>query len=224
MPKEICRVGTFRKSYTVKNIHILRHPKFLRILGYETEGGNRECMHRLNAAVVLPVDWEQRLVYLIEQPRTNVALVRDPAVVRSLDIALKYGTALGSIIVSADLVHMLEAPAGIIEPEETPIETAVRELKEEVGFIVNASDLSFVSEHFTSVGGSTDRHFCYIASVTSSTPHVQPLGDGNERIATHAYTFKEAWALLRNDQIHCVSLAVLLREMFLRLYWQTLED
>ena len=61
---------------------------------------------------------------------------------------------------------VLEAPAGKREKDEDPLETAVRELKEETGY--TASDVKFLTKFYSSVGYSEEIIYLYLC--TGLTP------------------------------------------------------
>jgi len=227
MPREICRVGTLHEEYRIKDVIARNRVTRSKAVVCATEYGEREYVHQDRAAVVLPVNWEERLVYLIEQPRHNAAFAWHLEAARQLDIALKFGAAsMVAVTVPASAVHVLEAPAGVMEREDggDPKRTAVRELEQECGYRVEEDALTLVSEHHVSVGRSTEIHSCYFANITARTPHARPLGDGGEHIITWEYTFKEAWELLNGGRVRCAALGILLREMFLRVATRPLEE
>jgi nudix-type nucleoside diphosphatase (YffH/AdpP family) len=58
--------------------------------------------------------------------------------------------------------RLLELPAGIVDPGETPLESARRELAEETGFA--AERLEPLVEFYTSPGFSTERLYVFAAS------------------------------------------------------------
>ncbi len=58
--------------------------------------------------------------------------------------------------------HLLEAPAGKLEPGEEPLACAVRELSEETGF--TAGKLIPLGGYYTSPGFSTERLYLYLAT------------------------------------------------------------
>ena len=57
--------------------------------------------------------------------------------------------------------ELLELPAGTIEPDEPPIETARRELIEETGY--KAGSLEPLADFFTSPGILTERMYAFVA-------------------------------------------------------------
>lgn len=73
--------------------------------------------------------------------------------------------------------ELWELPAGTMEPEEAPLRTAERELREETGY--RASKLSPLLEFYTSPGICTERMHAFIA--TGLTHVGQDLQEG-ERI------------------------------------------
>jgi len=58
---------------------------------------------------------------------------------------------------------LLELPAGMVRADEDPAEATRRELSEEIGFEVEG--LHFISQFFTSPGGSSERVSLYYARV-----------------------------------------------------------
>jgi nudix-type nucleoside diphosphatase (YffH/AdpP family) len=72
----------------------------------------RELVDHGCAAVVLPIDRTRGVVYLVKQWRTGLLNDDDP--------------------------YLLEACAGLIDPGETPEETARREAEEEIGLKIGA--------------------------------------------------------------------------------------
>jgi len=72
--------------------------------------------------------------------------------------------------------YVLEVPAGIIEPGETPQDCAIRELREETGY--TSTDVRKLITMYKSVGYSTEKHSIYLAQ--NLTPGVQNLDPGEE--------------------------------------------
>jgi len=66
---------------------------------------------------------------------------------------------------------LVELPAGIIDSGETPEAAATRELKEECGYEIQISDLTFISKFYLSPGGASERIFLYYAAVNGQTKY-----------------------------------------------------
>lgn len=69
---------------------------------------------------------------------------------------------------------LLEIPAGKLEVNEEPRETAIRELKEETGF--EAKNYNYLLEFYTSPGYTTEKIYLFMA--TDLTEGLQDLDDG----------------------------------------------
>lgn len=64
--------------------------------------------------------------------------------------------------------NLYEIVAGKMDEGEDPKETAVREIKEEIGYDVGFDKLIFLSEYFPSPGYSSEKIYLYAVSVTSA--------------------------------------------------------
>ena len=65
---------------------------------------------------------------------------------------------------------VLEIPAGVRDEEgEEPLETAKRELAEEVGLA--AANWQALTSYWVAIGFSDERFWCYLATDLSDTPH-----------------------------------------------------
>lgn len=217
--KIVSRVGSLAEAYVISDMRLERRG-YLRIVSFAVEGSKHrsECMHRGSAVIVMPVDWERGIVYLIVQPRPNKALVRHPEAAEALARTQTEGRCPDPISVPAAAMHVIDCPAGMIDPGETEDGAAIREIREETGFVIDGSRLARVSDHFTSIGGSSERHVCYFADVGGLTPEPKAEGDGDERIETRAFAFAEASDMLRDGRADTGSLALMLRELKIREY------
>jgi len=83
--------------------------------------------------------------------------------------------------------ELWELPAGTMEPDEEPIQTAARELEEETGF--RAGSLTPFAEFYTSPGVLTERMRAFVAS--ELTPVGQRLEE-SERIVIETIPLVEA--------------------------------
>ncbi len=214
MAKEISRVGELAGEYRIRDLRLERRG-YLRVFSFAMDGSphRMEFMHRGSAVMVLPVDWARGTLVLVEQPRPNMAFEADPAAKAALAVAATEGRCPGEIALPADAVHALDVPAGMIDGDESPEDAAVRELREETGIVITPLQLKKVADHYVSAGGTTERHVCYLAYVTATSPRVAPEGDGTERIVTREFTFAEAAEMLRDGKVRHGSLDVLLREV-----------
>lgn len=65
-------------------------------------------------------------------------------------------------------VNILEAPAGKIDAGETPQQAAVRELKEEIGYVITEDRLSKPIVMFSAPGYSVERIYIFLVTVKNS--------------------------------------------------------
>jgi ADP-ribose pyrophosphatase len=86
-------------------------------------------------------------------------------------------------------------PAGLIDPGETPEETARRELKEETGLdLVKISDILPLS--YSAVGFSNETNLCVIGTADGT---FQKSSSAAEEIEAAWYTKEEVRKLLRTE-------------------------
>lgn len=91
---------------------------------------------------------------------------------------------------------LIEVPAGTREPDESPLETARRELEEETGY--QATDWEPLAEFFTSPGTLTERMYIFVArDLKPGEPHREP----NEEIENLVVSWQEAFAMLERGDI-----------------------
>ena len=91
---------------------------------------------------------------------------------------------------------LIEVPAGTREPDEEPIETARRELKEETGY--QAARFDELSAFYTSPGVLSERMHLFVAS--ELTPG-EPRREENEEIENLVVSWNEALAMLDRGEI-----------------------
>lgn len=92
--------------------------------------------------------------------------------------------------------ELLELPAGTREPNETPIETARRELEEETGY--RAGSMSPLAQYYTSPGILTEKMHVFLA--TDLTTVGQGLED-SEQISVEVIESAEARRKLINGEL-----------------------
>ena len=136
----------------------------------------REVFERGHAVAVLPYDPVRDQVVLIEQFRIAPYAV-------------------------GDRPWMYEIVAGIIEPDEAPVDVALRELQEEAG-LSTAAPLEPILRYYTTPGGSTETCQLYAAKVDASTAGgVHGLPDEDEDIRVFALDFVEAMRATTDGRI-----------------------
>ena len=91
---------------------------------------------------------------------------------------------------------ILEAPAGKREKGEDPLETAVRELKEETGY--TASSVKLLTKFYSSVGYSEEIIYIYLC--TGLTPGETQFDD-NEAIDIIEYDLDNLYEMAANGEI-----------------------
>ena len=108
--------------------------------------------------------------------------------------------------------ELWELPAGTVEPNEAPIETARRELEEEAGF--RAGTMTPLTEFFTSPGVLTERMFAFVAT------ELQPVGqrlEVGERIVAEIVELDRVRRWLVNGELRDGKTIAVLGTYFARL-------
>lgn len=93
--------------------------------------------------------------------------------------------------------NLLEIPAGKIEINEEPKETALRELVEETGFIANK--MEYIYEFYTSPGFSTEKIYLFLA--TELELGNKKPGE-NEYIETKKVKFEDLKSMISRGEIY----------------------
>lgn len=96
---------------------------------------------------------------------------------------------------------IIELPAGKLEPNEDPMQTAIRELEEETGYTTNIENLKFVDSFYTSPGFADEIIYIYLTnSIEKLTTPVD--GDDDEFVEMIEVTLDEALQLMKEQRIH----------------------
>jgi ADP-ribose pyrophosphatase len=91
---------------------------------------------------------------------------------------------------------LIEIPAGTREPEESPMETARRELLEETGY--RASQFEELLSQFPSPGVLSERMWIFVAKGLTAGP---PAREANEEIENLVISWDEALAMVDSREI-----------------------
>lgn len=99
-----------------------------------------------------------------------------------------------------------EAVAGMVEPNETPVTTAIRETMEETGYRIRAPKL--IGKFFSSPGGSSERIFLYYCEVREADRIGKGGGIEDEDIKTVHMPLNDLFDRLANGLIDDPKLAI----------------
>jgi ADP-ribose pyrophosphatase len=92
---------------------------------------------------------------------------------------------------------LIEVPAGTREPEESPLETARRELAEETGY--RAGQFDELATYYPSPGVLSEQMWLFVArSLTAGPPAREP----NEEIENLVVSWDDALAMIDSGEIH----------------------
>jgi len=173
-----------------------------------------ELVERGHAVVSLPVDFANREVYMVQQPRHILAYAEERGPGRdALEAAKRGGAAPDAFAHEVSEVSIMELAAGVIDPGETAEQAAVRELQEETGFVVPESALEKIADYFPSAGESGLKMHAYFAHLPNPAVSTHTDGAGDESLVIWKMSFEEAWELLDAGQIRTASTQILLREL-----------
>jgi nudix-type nucleoside diphosphatase (YffH/AdpP family) len=114
--------------------------------------------------------------------------------------------------------NVLEAVAGKIDSGETPMQAVVRELEEEIGYIIPEHSLTFIGETFVSPGYTTEKFHLFIAQVDNTMKISEGGGLASEHedielVELHMDTFI---GMLQNNEIKDAKTFMLAQALVLR--------
>jgi ADP-ribose pyrophosphatase len=145
--------------------------------GGESKILSREVFERGHAVVLIPYDATNDRVVLLEQFRVG---------------AIGHG----------DTPWLLEFVAGMFDADESPIDVAVRESKEEADLTLDTDQIDKVMEYFSSPGGMSEVMHLYVANIDSeNVDGVHGLASEGEDILLHVMQREQAFSLLENGKI-----------------------
>jgi len=173
MKYELLEHGNIYQGFFRLDVRTVRHERFN---GGELEI-RREYMERGDAVVVVLYDPRRDEVLLIEQFRIGPT-ARD------------------------DNPWLIEVVAGMLHPDEDPLDCARRECIEEAGY--EPTSLSLINEYYPSPGGCSERILIYIGEIDAGKPVGQGGGLESEHEDIRVFWVKreEALAMIRDGRIN----------------------
>lgn len=192
---EVRTIETQYQGFFAINVYQLTHKLFS---GKQSQLIQREMFERGDAVVVIPYDVKEDKVLLIEQFR--------PGALRSNQNP-----------------WLLEFIAGMFGQDESPIDVAIREAKEEADIQITEKDITPIMQYLSSPGGMSECMHLYLAKIDSSQVDVGGvfgLDEENEDILLHLVPREEALALLSAGKITNASTIIALQ--WLALNYQNL--
>jgi nudix-type nucleoside diphosphatase (YffH/AdpP family) len=148
----------------------------------------RLVFERGDAVAVLLFNTDTRAVVLVEQFKVPALIGR-----RRDDPAIQNG-------------WITEVMAGMIGPDETAEEAAVRETLEETGYQIEAPEL--ICKFLSSPGGTSERIFLYFAQVSETAKPGKGGGLGDEDVKVKQISVNDLFDLLTKGQIDDPKLAI----------------
>lgn len=137
----------------------------------------REIFERGDAVVMLPYDPSADRVVLQVQFRAGV--IKEP-----------------------ENAWLLECVAGMFGENESPIDVAVREAKEEANLDVSPHRIEHIMNYYSSPGGTSEKIHLYVGQVNSvGAEGVFGIEEENEDILVQTYSREEALAKLAQGKI-----------------------
>jgi len=189
-------IKTKYQGFFKMNEYSLQHALFS---GGKSQTFTREVFERGDAVVVMPYDVKQDKTLLIEQFR--------PGAIRG-----------------DDSPWLLEFVAGMFGDNESPVEVAVREAKEEANIKLNADELQPIMQYLSSPGGMSERIHLYLACFDSAQVNngaVYGLPEENEDILLHLVSRTQALDLLAQGKI--TNAATIIGLQWLAMNYQSLS-
>ncbi|HSW70554.1 MAG TPA: NUDIX domain-containing protein [Gammaproteobacteria bacterium] len=207
------------KDFEIVNRQII-HEGFFRYVNYELrhrlfKGGwtallHREVIERSHAAALLPYDPILDQVVLLTQFRVG-----------AIPPSKKYASDSPSREANPWLIEIV---AGLLSPNETPKEVALREAEEEAGCRI--LELYPINDYFVSPGGSNEYIHLYCGRIDSSSIQnsYHGLEEENEDIYAFILPVEEAFEWLNQGKIKTAPALIALQWLklnrhFLRDLW-----
>ena len=172
----VLAIDTQYQGFFKLNKYQLNHKLFS---GEQSATFSREVFERGDAVVVVLYDIEQDKLLLLEQFR--------PGALRENSTP-----------------WLLEFVAGMFDENETPVEVAIRETKEETGIDIAELSIQPIMKYFSSPGGMSECIHLYLAKFDANkvkSGSIFGLDNENEDILLHILTRTKALSLLSEGKI-----------------------
>jgi nudix-type nucleoside diphosphatase (YffH/AdpP family) len=106
-------------------------------------------------------------------------------------------------LVEAQNAWILEAVAGTMDDDGQPELTAVREVEEEIGYVIHRKNLQYITTCSPSPGGLTERIHLYLADLSQATAKNKGGGleEEAEDIQVVELDYDEAFSLVQKGEI-----------------------
>lgn len=172
----ISAIETKYNGFFKLNEYNLNHKLFS---GDQSGTFTREIFERGDAVVVMLYDPKKDTLLLLEQFRPGVLRVNETP-------------------------WMLEFVAGMFDDNESPIEVAIREAKEEADIELKPESIKLIMKYFSSPGGTSECIYLHWATFDSSkvfSGSVHGLAHEHEDIMLHVVSRNDALALLTQGKI-----------------------
>lgn len=192
----VLAVETKYDGFFKMNEYRLNHKLFS---GEQSDTFTREVFERGDAVVVMLYDPKEDALLLLEQFRPGVLRVNETP-------------------------WMLEFVAGMFNENESPIDVAVREAKEEANIELKAESIKLIMKYFSSPGGTSECIHLYWSTFDSSkilSGSVYGLAHENEDILLHVVSRNDAFTLLTNGKIS--NAATIIGLQWLAINYQNLQ-
>ena len=196
-----------QNDYTVHE-HTLKYQGFFKISEYKIShklfnGGtsnilSREIFERGDAVVLLPYDPVNDVIIFNEQFRPGV---------------------MGG----SHSPWLLEFVAGMFGENESPIEVAIREAKEEPNLDILPQDTTKIMEYYSSAGGTSEKIHLYAATIDSTNVGgVYGIPEEGEDIKIHVIKRVDAMKLLNEGKI--INAASIIGLQWLQMNYRQLQN
>lgn len=193
----ISSIETKYQGFFRLNEYQLKHKLFSQ---KQSDIYSREVFERGDAVVVMLYDPKHDKLLLLEQFRAGALRANETP-------------------------WMLEFVAGMFDDQESPMDVAIRETKEEANIELKPESMEFIMKYLSSPGGTSECIYLYWATFDSTkvlSGSVFGLAQENEDILLHLVSRNDALALLASGKIS--NAATIIGLQWLELNYQSLSN